>query len=77
MRGTAAIVCLVLSIALAGCATPVRTMKHPETGQMKTCGGDKSSSVAAGLVGYGLQKKNDEQCVELLESLGFEETTEQ
>jgi len=62
-------VCLLL----AGCTTPHYTLKHPKTGQIETCGGDATGSLAGGVVGYHIQKSNDQKCVDTLKDQGFEE----
>lgn len=59
--------CLLLS----ACATPVTMMKNPETGQVSRCGGERSGSIAGGLIGYDLQKKDAVSCVEQYYGEGF------
>lgn len=62
---------ILISLFLASCATPITTMKHPQTGQIVRCGGDPSGSMAGGLIGYNIQKGADDRCVKDYESHGF------
>lgn len=62
-----------VAIALAGCETPTTTLRHPTTGQVATCGGNVSSSMAGGMIGYGIQQSSDQRCVERWRALGFEQ----
>ena len=56
------IICVSAIVLLAGCTTPKSILKNPKTGQVATCGGDVTSSLAGGVVGYHIQKANDEKC---------------
>jgi hypothetical protein len=56
---------------LAGCATPSVMLKNHSTGQIAKCGGDATGSMTGGLIGYNIQKDNDEKCVRDYESQGF------
>jgi hypothetical protein len=67
MRRFAALALLMLF----GCATPTVMLKNEQTGQIARCGGDTSGSMAGGLIGYNMQKSNDENCVHSYEALGF------
>ena len=58
-------------ILLTACTTPKTVFRNEKTGQVAICGGNVSSSVIAGYIGYGFQKKNDEQCVNDYKHLGF------
>jgi hypothetical protein len=71
------IVVTAIMLALAACATPVTTLKHPKTGQVVKCGGNVSSSVAGGMVGYSIQESNDEACVKDYKKLGFKIVSEE
>ena len=68
------IVSLILGMGLAGCTTPTVMLKNPSTGQIARCGGGASGSMAAGLIGYNIEKSNDEKCVKDYEAKGFERT---
>jgi hypothetical protein len=46
-------------------------LKNPSTGQIAKCGGDATGSMTGGLIGYNIQKDNDEKCVRDYESQGF------
>ena len=61
---------LVLALLLTGCTTPMTTMKNSK-GQVVACGGNVSSSLAGGAIGYHIQKTNDEKCVEEFKKAGF------
>lgn len=65
------ILAATLTLTLAACATPVTTLKHPSTGQVARCGGERSGSAAGGLIGYELQKKDAEKCVNSYKKQGF------
>ena len=56
---------------LGACTTPTTTYKNLETGQIETCGGNVSSSLAGGVIGYHIQKSNDNKCRETMEKNGF------
>lgn len=56
---------------ISGCATPVIMLKNEDTGQIARCGGDASGSMAGGLIGYNIQKDNDEACAQDFEARGF------
>lgn len=61
-------VCLLIS----GCSTPVSMMKN-ESGQVVRCGGNITSSLAGGMVGYYFQKKADDKCKEDYKKSGFKD----
>lgn len=57
--------CYLIAVALvflAACTTPKTVMRNEETGQVAICGGNVSSSLVGGAVGYYIQKSNDSQC---------------
>lgn len=58
-------------LALAACETPTTTLRHPTTGQIATCGGNVSSSLAGGMIGYSIQQSSDAQCVQRWQAMGF------
>ena len=62
---------LLFMVGLAGCATPATVLKNEATGQVIQCGGRRSGSAAFGIIGYNIQKSNDEKCVQQLEAQGF------
>jgi len=64
------LVCLI-GVSLIGCSTPAVTLKNESTGQVARCGGDATGSMVGGLIGYNMQKSNDESCVGAYESQGF------
>ena len=61
----------VLPVLLPGCSTPSTTLRSPRTGQVVTCGGNVSSSLAGGYVGYSMQRSSDQRCVAEYSRLGF------
>jgi hypothetical protein len=61
----------VVLISGAACTTPSTMLRNPQTGQIMSCGGNTSSSLAGGLIGYSIQKSTDEQCVANYMSQGF------
>lgn len=65
------ILCSVLCVVLAACATPQVTMKNPSTGNVVVCGGGTSGSVLGGYIGHQMQKRNDEDCVKSYEAKGY------
>lgn len=65
--------CIACAFLISGCATPAVTLKSETTGQIVRCGGDSSGSMAGGMIGYNIQKTNDEACVSDYESKGFKQ----
>lgn len=63
---------LAILIMLQACTTPTTMLKHPKTGQFASCGGNTSSSIMGGALGYHLQKESDEKCVLQHEKQGFQ-----
>ena len=61
----------VLAAGLVGCATPAVTLKNDATNQVVRCGGDATGSMVGGVIGYNIQKDNDEKCVRDYEAQGF------
>ncbi len=64
---------LLISMAfiVTACATPSTILKNEKTGQIARCGGDASGSMMGGMIGYNIQKDNDEKCVREFEAQGF------
>lgn len=62
---------MLLATALSGCATPAITLKSAATNQVVRCGGDATGSMVGGVIGYNIQKDNDEKCVRDYEAQGF------
>ncbi len=66
------ILCSILLVSsLTGCATPALTLKNDKTGQVVQCGGDATGSMMGGMIGYNVQKNNDETCAKNYEAQGF------
>lgn len=70
-----AVLVAVLSIGmgLSACTTPVTVLKNNKD-QVIMCGGNTSSSIAAGGIGYLYQKSKDKDCVERYKKEGFKVT---
>jgi hypothetical protein len=62
---------LAVILSLAGCTTPVTMLKNDATGQIVRCGGDTSSSIAGGVIGYNIQRGSDDNCVRDYQAQGF------
>lgn len=62
---------IVACALLTACATPVLMLKNPKTGQIVRCGGEKSGSMALGMIGYNIQKNTDQACANDYEAQGF------
>lgn len=60
-----------MSILLGGCTTPMTVLRNNKTGQVVQCGGNISSSMAGGAIGYHIQKNNDNECVAQYKTEGF------
>lgn len=58
-------------LLLAGCTTPRTMMQNPKTGDTAACGGNTSSSLQGGAIGYHIQKQRDAECVADLEARGY------
>jgi len=59
-------------LMVSACTTPMTVMKNQKTGQVVDCGGNVSSSLAGGVVGYHIQKSHDKDCVLRYREEGFE-----
>jgi hypothetical protein len=46
-------------------------LKNDATGQIARYGGDTTSSIAGGLIGYSIQKSSDQDCVQDYQAQGF------
>ena len=57
----------MLGILLAGCASYVTVMKHPETADVQKC-----ESRGTGLIPMAVAENQHDKCVEQLLSLGYE-----
>lgn len=57
-------------LLLAACATP-QTILQNKKGDTVTCGGSSTGSVAGGMIGYGIQKDNDKECVAQYKKQGY------
>lgn len=64
------LITVALCLLLVGCTTPQTVLKS-RTGQVVTCGGNVSSSLAGGVIGYHIQASNDKKCVETYKKNGF------
>lgn len=60
-----------LILFLGACTTPATMLKNDDTGQIVSCGGNTSSSVMLGAVGYYMQKSSDSDCVANYMDQGF------
>ncbi len=60
-----------MAFIVTACATPSTILKNEKTGQIARCGGDASGSMMGGMIGYNIQKDNDEKCVREFEAQGF------
>lgn len=56
---------------LSACTTPQTTLRNPKTGQVAVCGGNVGGSLAGGVIGYHIQKGNDEACANTYLQQGF------
>jgi len=56
---------------LSGCTTPSTMLRNPTTGQIVTCGGNTTSSLAGGMIGYAIQQNADAECVGSYRAQGF------
>lgn len=61
---------LILLLLLAGCATPQTILRNKDN-DFATCGGGVGGSVWGGMIGYSLQKSDDDRCVRNFISQGF------
>ncbi len=50
------------SLLISSCATPQTILSKGH--DVVVCGGSSVGSVAGGLIGYSIQKSNDEKCVQ-------------
>lgn len=68
------LVSMLVALGLAGCATPAVMLKNETNGQIARCGGGSTGSMAGGVIGYNIEKANDEKCVRDFEAQGFKRT---
>lgn len=62
---------VLFSFMLVACSTPITILKNEKTGQIVRCGGERSGSIAGGMIGYSLQKEDAEKCVQDYQSQDF------
>lgn len=62
---------LIAALALSGCATPIVTLENPKTGEAVTCGGGTAGSWAGGLIGYSIERNNDQACINAAKAKGL------
>lgn len=62
---------LVALLCLSACTTPKTVLKNEQTGQVVICGGSAVGAMTGGVIGYHIQKSNDEDCVQDFVSEGF------
>lgn len=67
------LIILSILLTLSACATPLAQMKNPKTGQIVRCGGNRTGALVGGVIGYHLQKADDEKCAAEMKALGFKE----
>lgn len=65
------VIIALAALALSGCTTPSYVMKNEKTGQVQRCGGSAVGSMTGGMIGYHIQRSNDDQCVQELKREGF------
>jgi len=68
---------LLSTLLLLGCTTPKTMLKNEQTGQVAACGGNIEGSLAGGVIGYHIQKSNDENCIADYQQQGFTTVSEQ
>jgi hypothetical protein len=61
----------LVALLLAGCTTPVTVLKNNRTGDVVTCGGETSGSLAGGAIGYNMQKSKADKCVGVHKAKGY------
>lgn len=61
----------LIALLLAGCTTPVTVLKNNRTGDVVTCGGETSGSLAGGAIGYNMQKSKADKCVGVHKAKGY------
>lgn len=67
----ARLVPVLVVMALAACATPEVHLRHPDTGQIATCGGSVSGSLIGGMAGHAIQKTSERGCIEQYLAQGY------
>lgn len=61
----------LVALLLSGCTTPVTVLKNNRTGDIVTCGGETSGSLAGGAIGYNMQKSKADKCVGVHKAKGY------
>lgn len=61
----------LVALLLAGCTTPVTVLENNRTGDVVTCGGETSGSLAGGAIGYNMQKSKADKCVGVHKAKGY------
>lgn len=64
-------VLVLIAFGLSACATPITYLKNKGSGEIVHCGGGTTGSWVAGMVGYSLEKQNDDTCVKDYEAKGY------
>lgn len=64
------ITALISLTLLSACATP-ETVLSSHNGNIVTCGGSSTGSILGGMIGYSIQKSNDDQCVKQAIANGY------
>jgi len=67
-----AVIMAVILMGLTGCATPATYLRHGP--HVVKCGGSMAGSAAGGLIGYHIEKSQDEECVTKYKQQGYKET---
>lgn len=64
---------LILPLAaLSACTTPKTVLRNEDTGQVAVCGGNTTSSLFGGALGYYIQKSSDADCTADYLKQGFD-----
>ncbi len=64
------LICLML---LTGCATPETILVSHD--KVVKCGGTATGSLMGGMIGYGIQRHSDDECVRDAKAKGFKDAT--
>ena len=58
-------------LALGACTTPKTVLKN-DNGDVVTCGGSATGSLVGGMIGYSIERDNDDKCVKDYIEQGYE-----
>jgi hypothetical protein len=63
---------IILTLLMLGACTTPKTILKNDNGDAVTCGGSATGSLVGGMIGYSIEKDNDDKCVKDYIEQGYE-----